>query len=299
MIQVCVTLACKNMAKLGEILKLDLSKNVLEHASTYIFSNLKGSTVTVDSDRNIYVSKGKAAFPAFVASFNKDTQDEDTIVERINKNVWVGYEKLTERVLPSEFAAGTKAGIYLALKLIEKLDDVKCVFKFNNTLTKLFFEDCRWVIELNGKGNTEILTTSLGIPQCSSAFNTIIKTVGKKYGYEIGGSGVPPISVLDLPISMVNIPNGHYAPYSGFHQIVEGDVTKALNFCQDMAKMVPTVCKIDDGCGSCGARLTRHEEYFCYKCVNKLRDKHLKCKKCSGNLYTAKEFYTVLCYKCK
>lgn len=288
-----------NMGKLSEILKLDFSKNILEHASTYIYSKLKGYKVFVDTDRNIYVTKGDATYPAFLASVYSDFQDEDVIVDRITKNVWVGYEKTPLSVAPAEFAAGPKTAIYLALKLLDTLDNVKCVFKFNNTINKTFFDDCRWVLELNGKGNNEILTTYQTIPQCSTSFTTMVKTIGKKYGYDISGHGMPSVSNLELPISVVNIPNGHYAPYSGFHQVVEGDVAKAFNFCKDMAKMICAVCTIDDGCGTCGRRLTRTEEHFCYGCLTRLRQTKMFCTQCGGNLYTGKEFYARRCVMCK
>lgn len=286
------------MGKLGQLLNLDLSKNVLEHASTYIFSVLKGYAITVDEDRNIYVTKGVATYPTFIASIDSDYYSDTVLIERIIKNVWVGYEQ-TNDVRPANFAAGPKVAIYLALKLLEKLDDVKCVFKFTGRhVNKMFFDDCRWVLELNGKGNTEILTTLMAIPQCSESFTTMLKTIGKKYGYEISGSGMPSVSNLGLPISVVNIPNGHYAPFSGFHQVVEGDVAKALHFCTDMGTMITTVCKLDGGCTTCGCRLTRSETYFCYPCLNKERLKSVKCQKCYGVLYTAEEIFKQACRLC-
>jgi hypothetical protein len=292
-----------NMGKLSELLHLDLSKNVLEHASTYLFSVLKGHNITVDEDRNIYVTKGKAAYPAFVASIDSDYTDSVNI-ERIIKNVWVGYELWTgadgtEDVRPTEYAAGTKTAMYLALKLLDKLDSAKCVFKFNNNLNKLFFEDCRWALELNGRGNEEVLTSRYGTPQCSTSFTTMVKTIGKKYGYDTMNYGMPTLSDMQLPISTVLIPNGHYAPIAAFHEVVEADVTKALNFCVDMATKIQSICLLDEGCKACNKRLTSSETHYCYMCLNNLRKSSTRCKVCSGTLYQANEFFIQTCKLCK
>lgn len=290
------------MGKLSEILQLDLSKNPLEHASTYLLSKLtsKDLRINIDENKNIYVTKGHATFPAFVASISRDRQHTGVIVERTIKNVWVGYQKGSSNdVRPADFAAGVKTAMYLGLKLLEKLDNVKCVFKITDKVSTMFFDDCRWALELNGKGNNEILTAAAMMPQCSNSFRIFLKTVGKKYGFEPAGSGMPSVSMLNLPVCVVNVPNGHYAPYSGFHQVVEGDVTKALHFCQDMAEKVICVCLVDAGCGTCGKRLALSEEHFCYTCLNNLRKTKMVCSKCSGTLYTSKEFYTKFCTKCK
>lgn len=288
------------MGKLSQILSLDLSENALERASTYILSNLKDYKINIDEDRNIYVSKGEATFPAYVSSIDDVEQEKGSLVKRIVKNVWVGYEKVYDNIVPSKVAVGSKVSMYLAFKLLEKLENIKCVFKFTDNVSKLFFEDCRWVLELNGNGNTEILTSYRMLPVCSESFCTILRTIGKKYSYEIASSGYPGVSNLELPISMVSIPNGHYTPYTGFQQAAEADITKALQFSIEMAQKITSVCSTDDlKCGTCKKRLTRTEEYYCYTCCNTLRKTNLACKGCKGSLFTGKEFYLGLCSKCK
>lgn len=290
-----------NMGKLFDILKLDLGDDTIERASNYIFSKLKNYRVSIDAARNIYVTKGVATYPAFVASISDNYCDDGVEIERIVKNVWVGYNK--EGITPVKFSAGSKAAMYLAICLIEKLDNVKCVFKFNTGgFDKSFFDDCSWVLELNGKGNTDILTMSSGmVQQCSSSFRIMLKTVGKKFGFNVEGSSMPPLTAFNLPISAACIPNGHYEPYGGFSQVVEADVNKALSFALDMATKVKAVCKMDKDlyCKSCNQRLTSAEEHYCYLCLNTLRKEgNVPCGQCGGNLYTAKEFFTRACRVC-
>lgn len=132
-----------------------------------------GVSFTIDKAGNIYATKGKATtFPCIAAHLDEVHQAREK-----------GYEVL---VIRDEFIIGfnsgkrefngigadDKNGIWLCLKCLEKYDNLKCVFFVgeeqgcigSRQADMRFFDDCRFVLQCDRKGNSDFITCIYGKP---------------------------------------------------------------------------------------------------------------------------------------
>ena len=183
-----------------------------------------GVSFTIDKAGNIYATKGKATtFPCIAAHLDEVHQAREK-----------GYEVL---VIRDEFIIGfnsgkrefngigadDKNGIWVCLKCLEKYDNLKCVFFVgeeqgcigSRQADMKFFDDCRFVLQCDRKGNSDFINRIYGGSLCSSQF---LKDANlEEHGYkEENGMQTDVRTLRDrgLEISCANISCGYYYPHT-------------------------------------------------------------------------------------
>lgn len=205
-----------------------------------------GVSFTIDKAGNIYATKGKATtFPCIAAHLDEVHQAREK-----------GYEVL---VIRDEFIIGfnsgkrefngigadDKNGIWVCLKCLEKYDNLKCVFFVgeeqgcigSRQADMKFFDDCRFVLQCDRKGNSDFISTIYGDSLCSSRF--IEDAALGQHGYkEANGMQTDVRTLRDrgLEISCANISCGYYYPHTP-HEITNiEDLKKCLTLVEHIVE---------------------------------------------------------------
>lgn len=134
-----------------------------------------------------------------------------------------------------------KNEIGIALEALRTLPALKVLFTVQEEIGAVgasyasikFFDDCRFVLECDRKGNSDIITSIYHEKICSDEFLYDIKPIFKSYGYSKNNGLLTDVVELrdnNLNLSCVNISCGYYNP----HTDEEYTVLKDLQNCLEM-----------------------------------------------------------------
>ena len=156
---------------LKEILSIQSASYEQWRMFAYIIRQLKAMP-NVDyyvADSNIYVTKGIADdYPCMVA--HMDTVHdivEDLHVVDFNGNL-TGFNRVAME--QTGIGGDDKVGIYITLQCLEEFDVFKCAFFRDEEVGcqgsydahMHFFRDCRFVLQCDRRGNSDIITSAGG-----------------------------------------------------------------------------------------------------------------------------------------
>lgn len=193
----------------------------------------------VDRHRNIYAVKGNSdTYPCIVSHTDEvHWRKKGYEVITLKDNIICGYNNLTHDF--AGIGADDKNGIWICLKCLEKYDTLKCVFFADeerggigsgNAFMK-FFNDCRFVIECDRRGNKDIIISADGVRLCSEEFIKAIR--GKRFRYRRAAGMLTDVLVLKqkrLKVSCINLSCGYYNPHTN-HEITDfSDLKNCLDF---------------------------------------------------------------------
>ena len=211
---------------------LQFIQNELDH--------LPGVKYCFDKMGNIYVVKGHAAtYPCIVAHTDEVHHRKGNGCEilTLRDEILLGYD--IERRKYCGIGADDKNGIWVALKCLETYDALKCAFFVQEERGCIgsseadidFFKDCRFVIQCDRRGNSDMVVSIDGTELCSQQF---IRAVGhNKYGYKrIMGmlSDVAALKRKGLGVSCINLSCGYYEPHTEHEHTNIADLNKCLTF---------------------------------------------------------------------
>lgn len=183
-----------------------------------------GVSFTIDKAGNIYATKGKAAtFPCIAAHLDEVHQAREKGYEVlfVKDEFIIGFNSGKREF--NGIGADDKNGIWVCLKCLEKYDNLKCVFFVgeeqgcigSRQADMRFFDDCRFVLQCDRKGNSDFINRIYGDSLCSSQF---LKDANlKEHGYkEENGMQTDVRTLRDrgLEISCANISCGYYYPHT-------------------------------------------------------------------------------------
>lgn len=176
-----------------------------------------------DSVGNLYVKRGEAdTYPCIVAHMDQvqDMHEKDFTVLRC-KNVLLGYS-------PSAGAqrglgADDKNGIWVAMQCIKRYPVIKAAFFVGEEIGCVgsssaemdFFSDCRFVLQCDRRGSSDLITNAGGVELCSDGFVEAIRP--ELFGYhQTHGltTDVMQLKENGLNVSAVNISCGYYEPHT-------------------------------------------------------------------------------------
>lgn len=216
----------------------------------WIKQNVPGTTITCDKPGNMYVIKGKSnSYPCIVAHL-------DQVQERHSKDfrcyeaedVIIGFSP--QKREQQGLGADDKVGLWIGLKCLQEFECIKLAFfvqeevgcKGSEQADMSFFEDCRFVIEPDRRGNEDLITQIGWTPLCSEEF---LKDVGfEQFGYKEAEGMMTDIEALKdngLAISCINLSCGYYKPHTDQEFIYKPAVENCLNF---MEHIVRTCTKV-------------------------------------------------------
>lgn len=183
-----------------------------------------GVSFTIDKAGNIYATKGKAkTYPCLAAHLDEVHQAREKGYEVlfVKDEFIIGFNSGKREF--NGIGADDKNGIWVCLKCLEKYDNLKCVFFVgeeqgcigSRQADMKFFDDCRFVLQCDRKGNSDFINCIYGESLCSSQF---LKDANlKEHGYkEENGMQTDVRTLRDrgLEISCANISCGYYYPHT-------------------------------------------------------------------------------------
>jgi len=138
-----------------------------------------------------------------------------------------------------------KCGIFACLYLLKVMPQIKVVFfsreengcKGSTAINKEFFADCRYLIQLDRRGNRDFIQTYWGEKTISHEFSSEIGIVKKKYKYKNMVGTVTDVMKLwknKVGISCINLSCGYYQPHSKYEYISIDDLWHSTKFTEEI-----------------------------------------------------------------
>ncbi len=220
----------------------------------FIRSYVKGlpGKIKLKSDKygNLYMTKGKAeTFPCVVAHLDQVSHchhSKDFMVIETDELLF-GYSPKNRRF--ENLGSDDKNGIWIALQCLEKYDSIKvaffreeeigCVGSTNADMT--FFYDCRFIIQPDRRGNSDLITNIGFTDICSDQFIADIQP--EKFGYAPTTGAMTDVEQLTeqgVGISCINLSCGYYNPHSDEEITNKADLFKCLKFVEHIIEKCTT-----------------------------------------------------------
>lgn len=150
----------------------------------------------------------------------------DCIQKYLTKRKFIIQNGYIRAVYKNGLSAGLGAddsnGIWVALRLLEEVDNIKVVFTTEEESGGMgaeeasenidFFSDVRFMIQADRRGSSDLITHTNGIDSASKQFIDDIAHITKKYNYKINSGTFTDVGILseNLLISGVNISCGYH-----------------------------------------------------------------------------------------
>lgn len=203
--------------------------------------SLPGVRLGKDSYGNLYAWKGESeTYPCIVAHLDQVQRNHPRDFRAIEtRDIIFGFSAKEHSFCG--LGADDKNGILIALETLKKYDSMKAVF-FKEEETGChgsshaemkFFEDCRYVIQCDRRGNSDLITNIGCSDLCSEKFIQDIDP--EKWGYKEETGMMTDVETLKergLSVSAVNISCGYYNPHTDEEITVKRDLEKCWKFVQ-------------------------------------------------------------------
>ena len=211
---------------------------------TFLCSYIKQlpGNIAVSKDKfgNLYVVKGEAeTYPCLVShidqvshcNHSKDFKAVET------REVIFGYSPKHKRF--ENLGADDKNGVFICLECLKRYDPMKVVFfreeetgcRGSSEAVMSFFDDVRFVIQPDRKGNSDLITNIGYSDLCSEGFMEAIEP--EKWGYMEENGLMTDILTLKekgLEVSCLNVSCGYYNAHTDEEITVKKDLMKSLLF---------------------------------------------------------------------
>ena len=135
--------------------------------------------------------------------------------------------------------ADDKNGVFICLECLKKHDAIKVVFfreeevgcRGSSEAMMSFFDDIRFVIQPDRKGNSDLITNISYSELCSEKFLEEVEP--EKWGYREENGLMTDVLTLKengLGVSCINVSCGYYNPHTDEEVTVKKDLMKSLSF---------------------------------------------------------------------
>ena len=200
---------------------------------------ITGTKVETDAAGNLYITKGEAeSYPCIVAHLDQVQRlhsKDFTTVE--TGEIIFGYSSRNKR--QEGLGADDKNGVFICLECLKKYDAVKVAFfreeetgcRGSSEAVMSFFEDVRFVIQPDRKGDSDLITSIGYSDLCSEKFIEALEP--EKWGYMEENGLMTDILTLKekgLGVSCINVSCGYYNPHTDEEITVKKDLMKSLLF---------------------------------------------------------------------
>lgn len=205
---------------------------------------IQGVYYTADHLGNIYAQKGNAKnYPCVVAHMDS-VHDivEDLHVLEFN-GILTGFNRHTMK--QTGIGGDDKVGIYIALKCLEKFDNIKAVFFVSEEVGCVgsgecdmsFFKDCRFVLQADRKGSKDFITSAGGVELSGKEFQDAVKTYVNKRGFSFATGMMTDVQELKrrgLSVACANVSCGYHRPHQSDEFVVVRQVENTLSLFRDI-----------------------------------------------------------------
>lgn len=217
--------------------KEDCMKNFL---ISYLKS-LPGVKLGKDSYGNLYAWKGESeTYPCIVAHLDQVQRNHPRDFRAIEtRDIIFGFSAKEHSICG--LGADDKNGIIICIEALKKYDCMKVVFfkeeetgcHGSSRAEMKFFEDCRYVIQCDRRGNSDLITNIGCSDLCSEKFIQNIDP--EKWGYKEENGMMTDVEALKergLSVSAINMSCGYYNPHTDEEITVKRDLEKCWKFVQ-------------------------------------------------------------------
>ena len=236
------------MEKLLEVLSIQSVSGDQFRMFAYIIRQLQDipNVTYYTDDGNVYIQRGIAEdYPCMVA--HMDTVHD--IVEDLHPLVFNGMITGFNRVAMEQTGIGgdDKVGIYIALECLRTFDDIKvaffrdeeigCVGSYVADMT--FFEDCRFVLQCDRRGNNDFIVDASGVELSSKWFKEDVYPILTGYGYKFANGMMTDVMALKengIGCSVANMSCGYYNPHTSQEFVDSLEVENCLDMCKTLIR---------------------------------------------------------------
>ena len=203
--------------------------------------SLPGVKLGKDLYGNLYAVKGKAeTYPCIVSHLDQVQRLHPRDFRAIEtRDIIFGFSAKEHSFCG--LGADDKNGIIICLQAIKKYDCMKVVFfkeeetgcHGSSRAEMKFFDDCRYVIQCDRRGNSDLITNIGCSDLCSEKFIQDIDPA--KWGYKEETGMMTDVETLKengLAVSAVNMSCGYYNPHTDEEITVKRDLEKCWKFVQ-------------------------------------------------------------------
>lgn len=232
-------------------------KKIKRFIRTYVSESIEGAKLVDNRDGNIYIVKGDSdTYPCVVAHLDQVQSSREQDFKAVEtEDVIFGWAPSTGKF--QGLGADDKNGIWIALKCLEEFDVLKVAFFVGEEVGCIgsgkadmtFFENCRFIVQPDRKGSSDLITSICG-EICSSDFERDIQA--PLFGYTATSglmTDVLELSERGVGVSCINLSCGYYKPHTEEEYTIKRDIVNCLNF----VRFIITNCtdvyphKYDDG----------------------------------------------------
>lgn len=203
--------------------------------------SLPGVKLGKDSYGNLYAVKGESeTYPCIVAHLDQVQRNHPRDFRAIEtRDIIFGYSAKEHSICG--LGADDKNGIIICLEAIKKYDCMKVVFfreeetgcHGSSRAEMKFFEDCRFVIQCDRRGNSDLITNIGCSDLCSEKFIQDIDPEKWDYKEETGMmTDVEALKERGLSVSAINMSCGYYNPHTDEEITVKRDLEKCWHLVQ-------------------------------------------------------------------
>lgn len=244
------------MAKKKKLEDLELLKNLYMIASPsgdekkmrkfitkWIRKHVPEAFVEIDVHGNILVTKGVSeTYPVQVAHIDEVHERKNGLILMIGNDLIGGRN--ANNYLPEGIGGDDKNGIYVALKLLQKHDVIKCAFFVgeevgcvgSSKVDMSFFDDARFVLECDRKGSSDFVTNiGWGYYGTDLSTDEWIEAIGlDKFGYAPHDGGLTDVKTLKtrgLNVCCANMSCGYYNPHTDEEVTVLSELQNTFELC--------------------------------------------------------------------
>jgi tripeptide aminopeptidase len=228
----------------------EMRKYILKVVSKY------SKNVIVDESGNICVTKGIAddypCIACHIDEVHKPNSNKKIIVQN---NIIYGYDHNVKDY--TGIGADDKNGIWICINLLKTLPILKVVFFVGEEIGGIgsskcdltFFDNCRFVVQCDRKGNSDFINNIMFSPMCSEEFTTDCNL--SKYSYKPNTGIMTDILILKergLNISCCNVSVGYYNHHFNNEFTNFSELQHSLEFVKNicsLTKVYPHTTEID------------------------------------------------------
>lgn len=230
------------LKKLYEIHALSgKEKHIRNFIKSYIFENITNVKITGDKIGNLYITKGQAeTYPCIVAHLDQVQRLHSKDFRAIEtEDIIFGYSPSNRR--QEGLGADDKNGIWVALQCLMKYEALKIAFFVGEEVGCVgssaanlnFFSNCRFVIQPDRRGYSDVITQISWESLCSEQFLSEIQP--EQFGYKPTDGLMTDIQALrgnGLEISCINLSCGYYEPHTDREFTIKNDLKNCLEYVQ-------------------------------------------------------------------
>ena len=204
-------------------------------------SKIPGVQLGKDTYGNLYAWKGEAeSYPCIVAHLDQVQRNHPKDFKAIEtRDIIFGFSPSNHSFCG--LGADDKNGILICLEALKKYDVMKVAFfreeetgcKGSSNCLMTFFDNCRYVLQCDRRGNSDLITNIGFSDLCSEKFVQDIDP--ERWGYKEEQGLMTDVETLKekgLAVSAVNISCGYYNPHTDEEVTVKKDLLKCWRLVQ-------------------------------------------------------------------